>query len=85
MLYNESTTLQCVAMGLPEVSYEWRRGMMGGVTEPVLLGGRVSVSEGNLTITFLQREDGGVYFCNASNQLGSIQAVANVVVLGRCG
>jgi len=81
--YQTSVTLSCEAIGLPEVSYQWWRELGGGATVPVSLDdSRVTVAEGNLTISDAMRSDGGVYICNVSNPLGSITVEATVTVLG---
>ena len=80
--HGASISLPCVAMGLPEVSYQWLRRLRGGAIVPVTLDSRVTIAEGNLTISDAMRSDEGMYICNVSNPLGYITMETNVRVLG---
>ena len=57
---------------------------MGGEVEEeeVVLDGRVTLTEGNLTFTRTQREDAGVYKCFSYNNFGDISAEVTLTVFG---
>lgn len=63
-----SAILNCVARGFPEPNITWHKdGNQIGVEE----GGHIHVLEnGSLYFERVMMTDGGVYYCNASNELG---------------
>lgn len=81
----ESVTLQCLATGIPTVTYTWHHVMTGPGGEEVLesvIGNGVTVSEGNLTFNPSRREDAGMYRCVANNVHGEISGDATLEILG---
>ena len=73
-----TVTLECAAFGVPAPIVRWTR---SGVPLPA---GRSNQQSGVLTITRLHLQDSGLYYCTATNKLGTIRTKATLVVrLGR--
>uniref|UniRef100_T1IXZ7 Peroxidase n=1 Tax=Strigamia maritima TaxID=126957 RepID=T1IXZ7_STRMM len=71
-----SAELRCKATGSPQPQVTWTR-----ASQPISTDLRYQVSTGGtLSISNIQSQDGGVYRCTAINYLGSITAVAQIVV-----
>ena len=59
---NETATLSCEATGSGPIRYQWRR-VNGGISSDRAEG----VNTSTLTISSVQQEDEGEYYCVASN------------------
>lgn len=73
-LIGDIASLHCEVRGMPPPEISWFRqdaNMPGGRTEPI---------DGGLRIKDVRPEDEGMYFCQASNDLGSIRAGARLTV-----
>ena len=65
----ESVTFSCEALAVPSPSYHWEKAATsdGTNSEAVMIGERVSIAEGNLTISVVKRSDRGYYTCVVDN------------------
>jgi hypothetical protein len=70
----ERAELTCVAFSIPSSTYSWWKVGDGGEEERVEDSASILTFGGNGTLLFVmvQREDAGSYFCNASNDYGSL-------------
>ncbi|XP_014662143.1 PREDICTED: protein turtle-like [Priapulus caudatus] len=75
-LKEQSVSLPCEAIGDPVPIIEWRRA--DGQSLPV---GRSSILNGTLTIVGIQKADHGEYDCLAMNEVTTIVAAAQLMVL----
>ena len=76
--FGETMTLNCSAVGDPELVISWRR--EGGQ----LPAGRTVVTNGSLTISNLKGEDSGAYACVATSaSVSDVVAVTHVQVGGK--
>ncbi|XP_015217328.2 neural cell adhesion molecule 2 isoform X2 [Lepisosteus oculatus] len=68
--YQESVTLTCRAYGSPEPEVTWhRRGKQIEESDQYVLKGRGTM----LTICSIKQDDGGSYFCKATNKAGVVE------------
>ncbi|XP_068097689.1 basement membrane-specific heparan sulfate proteoglycan core protein isoform X2 [Hyperolius riggenbachi] len=72
----EAIRLQCLAHGTPPLSYQWTK--VDGV-----LSDLASIEDGVLRIPQTTAGDAGTYRCVASNKVGSSEATAKVLIVGR--
>ena len=65
----ESVTFSCEALAVPSPSYSWEKAATSDGTngEAIVIGGRMSISEGSLTISEVNRSDRGYYTCVVDN------------------
>lgn len=79
VLVGESVTLECSATGHPLPQITWTRGDQ----TPVPVDPRISITpSGGLYIQNVAQEDSGEYTCFAANSVGSIHAMAFIIVQG---
>lgn len=79
---NTDVELQCDVSGIPKPRIEWLKN-----GEAVILDDYVQTAEGrNLKILGLIKSDEGMYQCTATNEVGMIQAAAQLLVYetGKC-
>lgn len=73
-----TTTLPCVAFGIPSVQYTW---YFNG--KPMVWTERHIFHDGNLTIKALSPADMGIYQCFVSNKHGQMHADIELTVSGK--
>ena len=82
------TTITCEALGYPPPTVVWSR-TNGNLSDRVSVSDSVSVPTEygnvtrvnvNMTITNASREDTGMYMCSASNEIGSDNGNATIIV-----
>ncbi|RUS71471.1 hypothetical protein EGW08_020770, partial [Elysia chlorotica] len=77
-------TLECLADGNPEPSYEWVM-RSGSQWVPVPLGGRYTITTGKLEISKPQESDENSYQCRASNDVGTSLSTSAQLSFGSLG
>ncbi|MBN3313547.1 NCAM2 protein, partial [Atractosteus spatula] len=78
--YQESVTLTCRAYGSPEPEVTWhRRGKQIEESDQYVLKGRGTM----LTICSIKQDDGGSYFCKATNKAGVVEEELILKVFGK--
>uniref|UniRef100_A0A5F8GBW9 Peroxidasin like n=1 Tax=Monodelphis domestica TaxID=13616 RepID=A0A5F8GBW9_MONDO len=75
VLIGTSATLECMATGHPQPLIVWTRGKSGPLDES-----RYIITSGGLFIQNITLQDHGQFTCHASNQHGSIQSTADIIV-----
>ncbi|KAM5298287.1 LOW QUALITY PROTEIN: putative oxidoreductase PXDNL [Ctenodactylus gundi] len=75
VLIGTSTTLECMVMGHPYPHVTWTRR-----SGEALDGSRHVVTSGGLYLQNITLQDHGGFTCHASNNHGSVQATANIIV-----
>ena len=73
----QNVTIACTANGQPLPSITWSKSV-GGLPKD-----RTEVRNGSLTINKVEKKDRGTYICTAENILGSITALAQLMVFSR--
>ncbi|XP_035033947.2 basement membrane-specific heparan sulfate proteoglycan core protein [Hippoglossus stenolepis] len=71
----DSLRLQCLAHGSHPMQFVWSR--EGRASLPP---GAVTTKDGNLLVAHVKLSDGGTYKCEATNHIGSSEALAKVIV-----
>jgi hypothetical protein len=74
VLVGDTATLQCHVRGMPPPEVKWYR------QDSNMPAGRTELIDGVLRIKDSQPEDEGLYFCEASNDLGSVRAAARLTL-----
>ncbi|CAG7832052.1 unnamed protein product [Allacma fusca] len=77
VLVGDAATFYCQVEGMPEPEVQWYRQDAG------MPNGRADRIDGGLRIKDTRPEDEGLYFCQASNDLGSVRASALLSVHSR--
>ncbi|XP_074062925.1 putative oxidoreductase PXDNL isoform X5 [Macrotis lagotis] len=75
VLIGTSATLECMATGHPQPHIVWTRGKAEALDES-----RYIITSGGLFIQNITLQDHGQFTCHASNQQGSIQSTAAIIV-----
>ncbi|XP_036622985.1 peroxidasin-like protein [Trichosurus vulpecula] len=75
VLIGTSVTLECMATGHPQPHIVWTRGKAEALDES-----RYIITSGGLFIQNITLQDHGQFTCHASNQQGSIQSTAAIIV-----
>ncbi|XP_076112094.1 protein turtle homolog A-like isoform X4 [Mytilus galloprovincialis] len=72
---NDSVVMPCGASGVPPPLITWRK--VSGVLD---FGGRVTRLGGNLTIVHIEKQDHGLYECEASNDFTRIVTTTQLII-----
>ncbi|XP_052063290.1 protein turtle-like isoform X2 [Mytilus californianus] len=72
---NDSVVMACGASGVPPPLITWRK--VSGVLD---FGGRVTRLGGNLTIVHIEKQDHGLYECEASNDFTRIVTTTQLII-----
>ena len=79
VVVNGNVTWRCRATADPEATVTWQKDGIDIVESDAI---SVSLDGGELTVFNLRAEDAGRYTCVASNYIGSVNASAQLLVIG---
>ena len=89
---NRSARIPCGigTMGRPQPAFQWARrgeGDTGREISQPAISDRFSVDaeNGELVVSVARHSDSGGYWCTATNSIGSVSELINVLVLGKHG